>query len=234
MDTAALCLNDVSMIYPDGDGEIKALDNVTMRVAAGEFVAVTGPSGSGKSTLLAVAGLLQQPTTGTIEISGSDVGTLRAKDRTTVRRDMIGFVFQQSNLIASLTALEQLLIMAHLRGAHSKDAVERATELLDSVGLRDARDRRPHQLSGGQRQRVGIARALMNTPAVLLVDEPTSALDKERGTAILELLSEVTHERRVATVMVTHDIEHLGSVDRVLEMNDGVVTSREGILLESG
>ncbi|PRZ41585.1 putative ABC transport system ATP-binding protein [Antricoccus suffuscus] len=224
MSTTALTLNDVSMIYPDGDSEIKALDSVSMEVAAGEFVAVTGPSGSGKSTLLAVAGLLQQPTRGTIEIGGVDVGSLRAKDRTTVRRDEIGFVFQQSNLIGSLTALEQLQIVAHLRGEKPSDATDRAKEILDRVGLRDAAGRRPHQLSGGQRQRVGIARALMNTPTLLLVDEPTSALDKERGAAILDLLGEVTHERGVATVMVTHDVEHLGSVDRVFGMDDGVLT----------
>ncbi len=224
MTTTALRLNDISMIYPDGDSEITALDTVSMEVAAGEFVAVTGPSGSGKSTLLAVAGLLQQPTRGAIEIGGTDVVALKAKDRTTVRRDEIGFVFQQSNLIGSLTALEQLQIVAHLRGEKPSDATARATEILERVGLRDAAGRRPHQLSGGQRQRVGIARALMNTPTLLLVDEPTSALDKDRGAAILDLLGEVTHERGVATVMVTHDVDHLGAVDRVYGMDDGVLT----------
>lgn len=227
MSTTALRLADISMIYPDGDSEIKALDAVSMEVAAGEFVAVTGPSGSGKSTLLAVAGLLQQPTRGAIEIGGTDAVALKAKDRTTVRRDEIGFVFQQSNLIGSLTALEQLQIVAHLRGEKPSDATARATEILERVGLRGAAGRRPHQLSGGQRQRVGIARAMMNTPTLLLVDEPTSSLDKERGAAILDLLGEVTHERGVATVMVTHDLEHLGSVDRVFGMDDGVLTVRD-------
>ena len=230
MNTAALHLSDISMVYPDGDGEVTALDNVSMRVDPGEFVAVTGPSGSGKSTLLAVAGLLQQPTSGTVEIAGSEIGALRPHERTTVRRDEIGFVFQQSNLIASLTAMEQLLVMAHLRGTHDKRSVERASQLLDSVGLYAARNRRPHQLSGGQRQRVGIARALMNTPTVLLVDEPTSALDKERGAAILELLAAATHDHGVATVMVTHDAGHLESADRIFSMNDGRLTAGQTVL----
>lgn len=221
MNAISLALHDTTLTYPDGDSRLVALDAVDLRVRGGELVAVTGPSGSGKSSLLAVAGLLQTPDTGRVLVAGLDATGLSRREQTRVRREQIGFVFQQSNLLASLTAYEQLQAVAHLAGRTGAGADSRARDLLAAVGLESAANRRPHQLSGGQRQRVGIARALMNEPSVLLVDEPTSALDESRGHAIVDLLATVTHEQQVATVMVTHDTVHLGLVDRVTAMHDG-------------
>lgn len=218
----SLHLTDVVLTYPDGDRTLTALDHVTMRVEPGEFAAVAGPSGSGKSSLLAVAATLIAPASGTVEIAGRDVTGLGPAERTRLRRDHVGIVFQQPNLLPSLTALDQLTVMAHLSGR--RDAVGRARDLLAAVGLTGMEHKRPHQLSGGERQRVNIARALMNDPRVLLVDEPTSALDHHRGEQIVALLADLTRGARVATVMVTHDRARLSAADRVYEMTDGRLT----------
>ncbi|WP_441247105.1 ABC transporter ATP-binding protein [Kitasatospora sp. McL0602] len=221
-----LALRGVTLTYPDGESRLTALDDVTLEVAPGEFTAVAGPSGSGKSSLLAVAATLLRPDRGEVLIDGQDAGALSAAARTALRRERLGIVFQQSNLLASLTAVEQLLVLESVRGGKPREARERAEQLLGSVGLDAAKQRRrPHQLSGGERQRVNIARALFGSPSVLLVDEPTSALDHERGAQIVELLAEVTRTHGTATVMVTHDRDLLGRVDRVLEMSDGRLNS---------
>ncbi|MDH6127061.1 ABC transporter ATP-binding protein [Kitasatospora sp. GP82] len=217
-----LALREVTLTYPDGESRLTALDRVTLEVAPGEFTAVAGPSGSGKSSLLAVAATLLRPDSGQVLLDGQDAGALGEGARTALRRERLGIVFQQSNLLASLTAVEQLLVLESVRGGRPKAARERAERLLASVGLDGAKQRRrPHQLSGGERQRVNIARALFGSPSVLLVDEPTSALDHERGAQIVDLLAEVTRTHRTATVMVTHDRDLLGRADRVLEMQDG-------------
>ncbi|MEV4614731.1 ABC transporter ATP-binding protein [Kitasatospora sp. NPDC049258] len=217
-----LALRGVTLSYPDGESRLTALDAVSLVVAPGEFTAVVGPSGSGKSSLLAVAATLQRPDTGEVMIDGQDTGALGDRARTALRRERLGIVFQQSNLLASLTAVEQLLVLESVRGGRPAAARARAEELLTSVGLDGAKQRRrPHQLSGGERQRVNIARALFGRPSVLLVDEPTSALDHERGTQIVELLAEVTRTHGTATVMVTHDRDLLHRVDRVAQMHDG-------------
>ncbi|GAB3549700.1 ABC transporter ATP-binding protein [Arthrobacter tumbae] len=222
----ALKLVNVSLHYPDGDaGTITALDGVTLSVDSGSVTSVVGPSGSGKSSLLAVAATLVRPTSGDIRIGGVDVTELSDKERTALRRDEVGIVFQQPNLLPSLTAVEQLLIGQHLRGGAPKAARLRALELLDVVGLAGAGDQRPHQLSGGQRQRVNIARALMGEPTVLLVDEPTAALDKVRSESIVRLLCKVTRDQQLATVMVTHDTEFVPLTDAVVTMTDGVLHS---------
>jgi putative ABC transport system ATP-binding protein len=217
----SLTLSNVTLTYQDGDSVLVALDDIDLMVAPGEYVAVVGPSGSGKSSLLAVAGTLLRPQTGTIRIGDVDVTGLSNAQRTKIRATRIGFVFQGTNLLASLTAVDQLLAGVHLRGGSTKAKKSEALELLDQLGIGAKADRRPHQLSGGERQRVGIARALMNRPALLLVDEPTSALDHERGTQIVDLMADLTHDRGVATVMVTHDRRQLDRVDTVYEMQDG-------------
>ncbi|MYS11015.1 ATP-binding cassette domain-containing protein, partial [Streptomyces sp. SID6041] len=206
----SLVLDAVTLTYPDGDGRLTALDAVSLDVPAGSLTAVVGPSGSGKSSLLAVAATLVTPDRGRVVVDGTDTGELDAAGRAALRRDRVGIVFQQPNLLPSLTAAEQLQVMAHVSGRPARSARGRALELLDAVGLADLAGRRPHQLSGGQRQRVNIARALMNDPAVLLVDEPTSALDHERGAAVMELLAGLTVGRGTATVLVTHDRTHAG------------------------
>ncbi|MFJ5721120.1 ABC transporter ATP-binding protein [Streptomyces sp. NPDC093149] len=219
-----LTLADVTLTYPDGDGRLTALDRVSLDVPAGSLTAVVGPSGSGKSSLLAVAATLVTPDTGRVVVAGTDTAALGRAEKAALRRESVGIVFQQPNLLPSLTAAEQLQVMTHLSGGAVRGARGRALELLDAVGLADKADRRPHQLSGGQRQRINIARALMNEPAVLLVDEPTSALDHERGAAVLELLVTLTRQRSTATVMVTHDRAHLDRTDRVVTMDDGRLT----------
>ncbi|MGW1249429.1 ABC transporter ATP-binding protein [Streptomyces sp. NPDC002535] len=217
----SLVLDAVTLTYPDGDGRLTALDAVSLTVPAGSLTAVVGPSGSGKSSLLAVAATLVTPDSGRVVVDGTETRGLDAAGRAALRRERIGNVFQQPNLLPSLTAAEQLQVMAHVSGRPAKTARSRALELLDAVGLADLAGRRPHQLSGGQRQRVNIARALMNEPAVLLVDEPTSALDHERGAAVMELLAGLTVGRGTATVLVTHDRGHAGRADRVVEVRDG-------------
>nr|BFD81842.1 ABC transporter ATP-binding protein [Streptomyces sp. Xyl84] len=215
----SLLLDDVTLTYPDGDGRLTALDRVSLEVPAGTVTAVVGPSGSGKSSLLAVAATLITPDSGRVRVAGTPTGRLTAAERAALRRRDVGIVFQQPNLLPSLTAGEQLEVMARLDGRRA--AAGRARELLAAVGLADQAHRRPHQLSGGQRQRVNIARALMNEPSVLLVDEPTSALDHERGAAVLTLLTRLTRDRGTATVLVTHDRTHLAAVDSVAQMRDG-------------
>ena len=225
----ALNLVNVALDYPDGDGTLKALDDVNLKLAPGEFLSLVGPSGSGKSSLLAVAATLVRPSAGLVVIGGIDAGGLSEADRTSLRRDQIGIIFQQPNLLPSLTALEQLVIGEHLRGKPARAASLRAAALLDLVGLAPAAGKRPHQLSGGQRQRVNIARALMGDPAVLLVDEPTAALDHDRSEAIVRLLRRVTDEFGVATVMVTHDTGFVPLTDTVASMRDGRLSALQPV-----
>jgi putative ABC transport system ATP-binding protein len=217
----SLRLTDVTLTYPDGASRLTALDAVDLHVPAGTVTAFVGPSGSGKSSLLAVAATLVTPDAGQVVIAGTDTAGMSRARLTRLRRTTIGTIFQQPNLLPSLTAVEQLQVMAHLDGRSPRAARARAIELLDTVGLAPQADRRPHQLSGGQRQRVNVARALMNEPAVLLVDEPTSALDHERGAAIVDLILALTHRQETATVLVTHDRSLLTAVDQVVEIHDG-------------
>lgn len=232
-------MSAVTLTFPDGAGRVRALDNVSLAVAPGEIVAITGSSGSGKSSLLAVAGSLIRPDSGRVSVatrSGDvvELSGLSRREAARVRREHLGFVFQQSNLIASLTAVEQLEVTAHLGQRwwsgpkRRRNVRERARLLLDQVGLADHSHKRPAQLSGGQRQRVNIARALMNTPTLLLVDEPTSALDSARGAGIIELLTAMTRTHGAACVLVTHDPTHLDRVDAVYEMVDGRLRSVSG------
>lgn len=221
----ALSMTGVTLEYPDGEGTLKALDNVSLQVRAGEVLALVGPSGSGKSSLLAVAATLIRPTSGSVFVAGTDTSGLDDAGCTTLRREKIGLIFQQPNLLPSLTAVEQLVITDRLRGLRSPASEERARGLLDLVGLSAAADKRPHQLSGGQRQRVNIARALMGRPALMLVDEPTAALDHERSESIMKLLVELTREFGFGTVLVTHDTDFVPLADAVATMRDGRLTA---------
>ena len=239
----SLRLTDVTLTYPDGDSRLTALDHVALTVSAGRLTAVIGPSGSGKSSLLAVAATLITPDSGRVVVAGTDTAGLDRRALTELRRREIGIVFQQPNLLPSLTAVEQLQVMAHLNARSPRGARSRALELLDAVGLAGQADRRPHQLSGGQRQRVNIARALMNDPTVLLVDEPTSALDHERGAAVVDLIARLTRTRATATLLVTHDRGHLAAADQIVEVCDGrlhvptpteVSTAGEWAVVEGG
>jgi len=226
-----ITLDDVTLTFPDGDRRVTAVDHVSLSARAGVVTGITGPSGSGKSSLLAVAATLIRPDSGRVLIGGGagsaevDAAALSPGEATALRRERIGIVFQQSNLLPSLTAREQVLVMEHLGGGR-RGAVTRARvdELLDAVGLSGQGDKRPAQLSGGQRQRVAIARSLVHEPDVLLVDEPTSALDQERGAAIMELIARLTHERGTATMLVTHDMVHRDVLDELVTVVDGRLT----------
>lgn len=216
-----LSLNDVSVIFPDGDHTLTALDSASLTVNPGQLAAITGESGSGKSTLLNVAAGLIAPTSGSIQVAGHELAGLDDETRARVRRENIGMVFQQPNLLGSLTAREQLLIVDHLRGVRPRK--DRADELLSFVGLADLGHRRMERLSGGQRQRVNIARALMADPAVLLCDEPTSALDSQLTSEVVDLLRCATAEWDTATVVVTHDLSVAAAADAHWEVRDGHV-----------
>ena len=218
---AGLVLRGVNLVLGDGDQQVTVLDQVDLEVAPGEFVAIVGPSGSGKSSLLAVAGALSTPDSGVVQVAGTDLTQVKAKRTAKLRLKDIGFVFQSGNLIPSLKAVDQLRLMHRLGG---KGGTFDPMPLLEAVGMGHRADRRPGQLSGGERQRVGIARALVNSPSVLLVDEPTSALDRQRSQDIVRLLKAQARDNGVATVMVTHDPSVLEHCDRVYEMQDGRLT----------
>lgn len=228
-----ITLDEVTLTFPDGASRVTAVDRVSLVARPGAVTGLTGPSGSGKSSVLALAATLVRPDSGRVLVDGVDTGALRREEATALRRERVGIVFQQSNLLGSLTAREQLQVVGELggrAGASRRRAVgARVEELLDAVGLADHAGKRPAQLSGGQRQRVAIARALVHEPAVLLVDEPTSALDSERGAAVMRLLADLTHQRGTATLLVTHDLVHRDALDELVELADGRVRAKSMI-----
>lgn len=218
-------LVEATLTFPDGAGRVTAVDHVTLTGTPGIVTGITGPSGSGKSSILALAATLIRPDSGTVWIDDVEASALSRAQATTLRRERIGIVFQQSNLLHSLTAREQLQVMGELGGADRRArrhrVRSRVDDLLDAVGLAEHADKRPAQLSGGQRQRVAIARALVHEPRVLLVDEPTSALDQASGAAIMELIATLTHQRGTATWLVTHDLVHRHTLDEMVSVVDG-------------
>jgi putative ABC transport system ATP-binding protein len=216
-----ITLEGVTVSFPDGDDTVAVLDGTDLEVGAGEVVTVSGRSGSGKSTLLAVAGLLRRPDAGEVTIAGTAAGSLSERERTALRRREIGIIYQSAELFPSLTAVQQLELVADIDHGLDPGARQRARDLLDVVGLGRRHDNRPGHLSGGERQRVGIARALMNHPSVLLADEPTASLDPERGREVMELLTGEARGRGLATVIVSHDPSHLDLCDRTFRLEGG-------------
>lgn len=219
--TPALDIAGAVLELGDGDSRVRALDDVSLQVMPGEFVAIVGPSGSGKSSLLAIAGALARPDSGAVRVHGTDVTSLRTGAAARFRKKNIGFVFQSNNLLAALTSADQLRLAGRIAGNRKVDTAP----LLDAVGMAHRAGNRPGQLSGGERQRVGIARAMVNDPSILLVDEPTAALDRARSHEVVQLLADRAHADGVAVVMVTHDRDVLEHCDRVLEMIDGRLTA---------
>ena len=216
-------LSNIGVTVADGEATLDILHELDLRVDAGEVVAIVGESGSGKSTLVATTGLLRAPTTGSVAINGQAVndGSLSNKEIARLRHAEIGLVFQSANLFPSLTAMEQLELVAHLDGSLNADARARAADLLERVGMSHRASQRPGRLSGGERQRVALARALMNRPSLVLADEPTASLDASRGREIMALLAESGRESGAATVRVTHAPEQLAHCDRVLRLEGG-------------
>lgn len=216
---------DLTRIYGDGE-EIRALDEVNLRIAPGELVAVMGPSGSGKSTLLNMIGALDKPTRGQVLVNGQDLAEIRNKDK--FRGETVGFMFQLHNLIPTLTALENVEVpMMGYRGRSARR--ERAQELLELVELGDRMNHLPNQLSGGQRQRVAVARALANNPPLVLADEPTGSLDTSAGRALMRLLRELNRTQGTTYIVVSHDPAVARQTNRVLVMADGRIV-REDII----
>ncbi|MFA1714775.1 ABC transporter ATP-binding protein [Peribacillus frigoritolerans] len=218
-----LIFENVSKIYGVGDNKVKALDDISLNVREGEFVAIVGPSGSGKSTFLSIAGALLSPSKGRLLLNGKDITTLSPKELTRVRLEKIGFVFQSSNLVSYLSVRDQLLLLSELIGKRDKTTVKKADELLSHLGLGHRADHLPEALSGGERQRVAIARSLMNDPEIILADEPTASLDSKRGRDVVEMLAHEVKSRNKAAIMVTHDERMLDLCDRVVNITDGKV-----------
>jgi putative ABC transport system ATP-binding protein len=212
-------LDGVSKTFEDG--RIGALSDVSLRLDAGDFVALTGPSGSGKSTLLNLIGALDRPDSGSILVGGEEVARLR--DPAGYRAATVGFVFQFHNLIPTLSATENVQIPMIGRGVPRREREQRARELLDEVGLADRVEASPTTLSGGERQRVAIARALANEPQLLLADEPTGALDSETGAQIVRLLLRLRDQHRMTVLLVTNDQLVSQQADRVFRLRDGSV-----------
>jgi putative ABC transport system ATP-binding protein len=204
---------------------VRALDGVDLSVDAGSLVAVMGPSGSGKSTLLTIAGALEEPTSGQVLVAGSPLDTMSANERARLRRRSIGYVFQDFNLLAGLTAVENVSMPLELDGVGTRRARAAATGALDQLGVADKADRFPDDLSGGERQRVAIARAIVGDRRLLLADEPTGALDSANGEVVMRLLRAACH-RGVAGVVVTHDAQLASWADRVVFLRDGRVVDQ--------
>jgi len=222
---SVLELRGVSKVYGDGAAEVQALRDVSLTVAEGELVAVMGPSGSGKSTLLTIAGTLEAPTNGEVLVAGAAVSGMSRNDRARLRRRSIGYVFQDFNLLAGLTAAENVSLPLELDGAPTKAARESGLRALDELGLRQRAGSFPDQLSGGERQRVAIARAVVGDRRLLLADEPSGALDSANGEAVMRLIRGACH-RGVAGVVVTHDAQLASWADRVVFLRDGRVVDQ--------
>jgi len=221
-----LSLRNVTKDYFTDGQPVRALRNVSLEVARGEFVAVVGRSGCGKSTLLSLAGAMDFPTSGEVLLDGVPTTSLRDDALTQLRREKIGFIFQSFQLIHTLTVFENVELPLLLAG--KRNAREVARERLAWVELRDLGERYPHQLSGGQMQRVAIARALVQNPAIMLADEPTGNLDTSTGNVILELLHRLTRTQKTATILATHSVEAAAMADVLVRLRDGQIAEITG------
>ncbi|WP_312280079.1 ABC transporter ATP-binding protein [Oscillibacter sp.] len=220
--SALIEFQDVSKVYEMGDSVVRAADHISMQIQRGEFVAIVGQSGSGKSTCMNIIGCLDVPTDGKYLLDGRDVGSLDKDQLAEIRNKMLGFIFQQYNLLPRLTLLENVEVPMMYAGVSKNDRRERAKVALEMVGLGSKINHRPAQLSGGQQQRVSIARALVGEPAVILADEPTGALDSHTGRDVLTLLQQL-HAAGNTVVLITHDNSIAVQAQRIIRLEDGRV-----------
>ena len=220
--SALIEFDEVCKYYQMGDTTVKAADHITMKIEKGEFVAIVGQSGSGKSTCMNIIGCLDVPTHGTYRLNGRDVGKMNRNELAAIRNEMLGFIFQQYNLLPRLNLMENVEVPLVYAGIGRAERHARAKEVLEQVGLGDKLRNRPNQLSGGQQQRVSIARALAGRPAVILADEPTGALDSHTGREVLKMLQEL-HRQRNTVVLITHDNSIAVQADRIIRLEDGRV-----------
>jgi putative ABC transport system ATP-binding protein len=216
-------IDSLTKIYQTGKTDFKALNNVTLKIRKGDFVAIMGPSGSGKSTLMNIIGCLDRPTSGTVIIDGENISIVSDNELAEIRGRKIGFIFQKFNLIPTMTALKNIALPMVFLGGTKADRDQRAAELLGKVGLTNWATHRPSELSGGQQQRIAIARALSNNPAIILADEPTGNLDTKTGEQILELLVALNNEGKTI-LLVTHAIALKRFANRVINMLDGEIS----------
>ncbi len=216
-------LKDVWKTYEMGNNQINALKDVSLRIDKGEFVAVVGPSGSGKTTLMNLIGCLDLPTKGNILLNGKDITKLSESTLANLRGRSIGFIFQQFNLIPTLTALENVTLPMMFQGINPALRLETGTSLLAKFGLKDRINHKPNELSGGQSQRVAISRSLANNPDLILADEPTGNLDSKTGLEVMDFLTEIHKNEGKTIVLVTHDLDLVHQAERVIYLKDGSI-----------
>jgi putative ABC transport system ATP-binding protein len=220
-------LKNVWKTYTMGKEKLDVLKGVDVNIYKGEFVAILGPSGSGKSTLMNQVGILDTPTKGEIYLEGKAISHLEESDLAAIRGKKIGFVFQQFNLISTLTALENVTLPTIFQNVPEEERVARATKLLTSFGLGDRMDHRPTELSGGQQQRVAIARALVNDPEIILADEPTGNLDSKSGRQVMAMLEELHTKEGKTIILITHDTHLVNRAHRIIVIKDGEIVARK-------
>ena len=220
-------VEDLCKIYNQGENEVRALDHVNLEIGQGEFVAIIGQSGSGKSTFMNMLGCLDIPTSGKYYLNGTDVSTMTDSQLSTIRNKEIGFIFQGFNLIANLTAIENVELPLIYRGIDKKTRRDLAKEALEMVGLGQRMDHKPAEMSGGQQQRVAIARALVNKPQVILCDEPTGNLDSATTVDVMGLLKASCQKYHQTIIMVTHNEAIAQTCDRVIHIEDGRILSEK-------
>ncbi|MCP9198334.1 ABC transporter ATP-binding protein [Gramella sp. GC03-9] len=219
-------ISKITRDFPLGQEVVKVLKGIDLEIERGEYVAFMGPSGSGKSTLMNLLGCLDTPTSGTYILNGKDVSQMSDDELAEIRNKEIGFVFQTFNLLPRTTALDNVALPMVYAGASKSERVERAKEVLQSVGLGDRMDHKPNQLSGGQRQRVAVGRALVNKPSIILADEPTGNLDSKTSVEIMNLFDEI-HANGNTVILVTHEEDIAMHAHRVIRLKDGIVESDE-------
>ncbi|MCW9032652.1 MAG: ABC transporter ATP-binding protein [Rhodospirillales bacterium] len=222
-DKEALVLSGIKRSFTQGEKTLEVLRGIDLTIKAGEIVALVGPSGSGKSTLLQIAGLLEAPDGGVIKVGGTDCSSLNDRDRTQIRRDSLGFVYQYHHLLPEFSAVENIVIPQIIGGLDKETAATRANDLLEYMALTERADHRPGQLSGGEQQRVAIARALANAPAVLLADEPTGNLDPNTAERVFGLLLKLVKGSGLAALIATHNPELAKKMDRAVTLVDGTL-----------
>ena len=227
MEPSVLELVDVTQVFGDKSNPTYAMRGVSLQIPARQVVIVMGPSGAGKSTLLTVAGALRRPTSGEVIIAGTPLSSLSDNQLADARLRKIGFVFQEFNLLSSLTVIQNLELVLHKAGIRGHGAHARASELLAILGLSHRKEARIKTLSGGERQRVAIARAVVNNPTVILADEPTASLDGVRGAEVMSMLQMIAHDMGTAVLMVSHDHRVLKYADRIVWLEDGHLEERE-------
>ncbi|MET6989874.1 ABC transporter ATP-binding protein [Sediminicola arcticus] len=225
--TKILNIHNLGKTYSSGSKELTVLHDISFDIEEGETFSIVGPSGSGKTTLLGLCAGLDQADTGSIALCGTDMGTLNEDERAQLRNQHVGFIFQDFQLLPTLTALENVAVPLELRG--DKNAIKRAVELLGKVGLSDRINHYPSQLSGGEQQRVALARAFCNNPSILFADEPTGNLDAETGEKVVELLFELNKELGTTLVIVTHDLELAQKTQRILRLKGGRIMEDEKV-----